>query len=104
MGFAIALNLGGFYKRLPAHPSFSVVFCQRVTVEIVQRKHLSGRQVSIVRDRQNAPAGFAFIVLHVRPKVLGILAVEQGKWQHLIGLVCAVCKNHYTMQVVAFRE
>ena len=101
---AVALHLGDFVERLPAHPALRVVAVERLLRgqrHVVE--HQAAGEVAVVRDGEHAGARLPLRLAHPFPQVLGILAVVLRERNHLIGLGLAVPEDHVAVQVVAGR-
>src|SRR5579871_1328635 len=103
--FTVALHLGDFVDRLPAHPPLRVVAIQRLPRG--QRyivEHQAQREVAVVRNGQYAAARLLLSSGHPLPEILGIDAVILRERDDLIGLSLAIPENNIPMEIVAVRS
>ena len=101
MRLALPLHLNRFEQRLPPLPRVGPRLGERVTAEGRQREHPAVREITVVRDREDLAAGRLLPFGHPLPEVFGVLALERGVRQHLVGLVLVVAVDDVPMQVVA---
>mgnify|MGYP003693779293 CR=1 FL=1 len=101
MRLALPLHLNRFEQRLPPLPRVGPGLRERVAAEGRQREHPAVREIAVVRDREDLAAGGLLPFGHPLPEVLGVLALERGVGQHLVGLVLVVAVDDVPVQVVA---
>jgi hypothetical protein len=98
---AVALDLGDLDDRFVAGAAPRVARAHRTAAGFHQLPHQPVRQVAVVRDRQNVPAGGFFIALHIVPQRFGRGVAAIVERQHGLDLVDRVAENHVAVQVVA---
>ena len=95
-----SLHLGNLVNRLPHHPPFGIFLGDGPARERLDVEHQPVRQVSVVRNGQQAATGLLFIVRHPLPQSLRIKALVLRNRNNLLGLVAAVAKYHIAVQIV----
>src|SRR5215217_2404901 len=101
MRLALPFHLNRFEQRLPPLSRVGPRLGERVTAEGRQREHAAVREIAVVRDREDLAADRLLPFGHPLPEVLGVLALERGVGQYLVGLVLVVAVDDVPVQVVA---
>ena len=101
MGFAVALDLGGFDERLEPGSHRRQFPGERLAVEGLHREHAAVAQVAVVGDRQHLATGLLLELGQVLPEVFRILAVELRERQGAVRDARIAAEEHVAVQVVA---
>ena len=105
MRLPIALDLGRFVERLPAHPVLGILTINLLPGErLDDREHAAIAQITVVRECEDLGAGLLFAHGHPFPQVAGIGAAERrlgGVRLDEAGLRAIVPEDDVPVQVVA---
>ena len=105
MGLAIAFDLRGFVKRLPAHTVLGIFAVDPLAVErFDDRKHPAVAQIAVVRQRENFGAGFFLDHRHPLPEIARIGTAERrqrGERLDEARLGAVVAPDDVAMKIVA---
>ena len=105
MGLAIALDLRGFVKRLPARAVLRIFAVDPLAIEqLDDRKHPAVAQIAVVRQRENFRAGFFLNHRHPFPEIARIWTAERrqrGERFDEASLCSVVAPDDIAMKVVA---
>ena len=109
MGLSITLDLRHLIEALPFLPGLGIFCIQRLAaIEVIGLgEHHAVREIAVVRNGEDLPAGLVFIHLQPRPQRAGVGAALwccRGVGHDLRDLLRAIAEDHVTVQVVALDE